>query len=216
MFLVLHLQTLSLKLFTATPLSRRYCKLVQGSLGKGKKHNQHQGYKCLRYEVVDTFLPSQIIDDVISAPGLGVNEGKGEEAEERWRIHLENSCLRTSWKLFSFSNESWLRKLFNEEAADLSWTKFKASHQSCARMSSRNTGSKYPSAYGHTPTYRSYSSIPDASISGISRDLTRDLGISNAGVSAFGRNATSLLDSDFSLSSPRYFCSFLINIKIHL
>ena len=37
----------------------------------------------LRYEVVDTFLPSQIIDDVISAPGLGVNEGKGEEAEER-------------------------------------------------------------------------------------------------------------------------------------
>merc|ERR1711982_154635 len=53
-----------------------------------------------------------------------------------------------------------------------------------------------------TPTYRSYSSIPDASISGISRDLTRDLGISNAGVSAFGRNATSLLDSDFSLSSP--------------
>ena len=83
-------------------------------------------------------------------------------------------------------------------------------------MSSRNTGSKYPSAYGHTPTYRSYSSIPDASISGISRDLTRDLGISNAGVSAFGRNATSLLDSDFSLSSPRYFCSFLINIKVHL
>eukprot|EP00093_Oithona_nana_P002758 02758.XXX_18716_18141_1 [CDS] Oithona nana genome sequencing. len=48
-------------------------------------------------------------------------------------------------------------------------------------MSSRNTGSRYPSAFGHTPTYRSYSSIPDASISGISRDLTRDLGISNAG-----------------------------------
>merc|ERR1712226_177984 len=69
-----------------------------------------------------------------------------------------------------------------------------------ARMSSRNTGSRYPSAFGHTPTYRSYSSIPDVSISGISRDLTRDLGISNAGVSAFGRNATSLLDSDFSLS----------------
>ena len=182
-------------------------------IGKGEKSTINIKETILRYEVVDTFLPSQIIDDVISAPGLGVNEGKGEEAEERWRIHLENSCLRTSWKLFSFSNESWLRKLFNEEEADLSWTKFKASHQSCARMSSRNTGSKYPSAYGHTPTYRSYSSIPDASISGISRDLTRDLGISNAGVSAFGRNATSLLDSDFSLSSPRYFCSFLINIK---
>merc|ERR1712122_3767 len=65
----------------------------------------------------------------------------------------------------------------------------------------RGTGSRYPSAFGHTPTYRSYSSIPDASISDMSRDLTRDLGISHAGVSAFGRNpTTSLLDTDFSLS----------------
>merc|ERR1712008_533565 len=47
-------------------------------------------------------------------------------------------------------------------------------------MSSRPGGSRYPSAFGHTPTYRSYASIPDASVSdypsALSRDLTRDLG----------------------------------------
>ena len=167
---------------------------------------QKRKKKGLRYKKVDIFPPNNIIDDVISAPGLGVYEGKGEEAEERWRTHLENSCLRTSWELFS-SNESWiqLESYLTRLRRRRRQTPYSNKVQgiiSRARMSSRNTGSRYPSAFGHTPTYRSYSSIPDASISGISRDLTRDLGISNAGVSAFGRNATSLLDSDFSLS-PR-------------
>ena len=74
-------------------------------------------------------------------------------------------------------------------------------------MSSRG-GSRYPSAFGHTPSYRSYSSIPDASVSDLTRDLTRDLGMSASGlgsslnkdysgVSAFGRpTATSLLAAD--------------------
>merc|ERR1739842_18385 len=70
-------------------------------------------------------------------------------------------------------------------------------------MSSRPGGSRYPSAFGHTPTYRSYASIPDASISDLSRDLTRDLGSlsSTAGVSAFSRrDPTSLLaSSDFNM-----------------
>merc|ERR1711894_472506 len=71
-------------------------------------------------------------------------------------------------------------------------------------MSSRQGGSRYPSAFGHTPTYRSYASIPDASIGDLSRDLTRELGSlsSTAGVSAFNRTPTSLLSStDFSLPS---------------
>merc|ERR1712168_303894 len=64
-------------------------------------------------------------------------------------------------------------------------------------MSSRQGGSRYPSAFGHTPTYRSYASIPDASIGDLSRDLTRDLGslTNTAGVSAFDRTPTSLLTS---------------------
>merc|ERR1711894_171592 len=74
-------------------------------------------------------------------------------------------------------------------------------------MSSRPGGSRYPSAFGHTPTYRSYASIPDASVSdypsALSRDLTRDLGSlsSTAGVSAFSRrDPTSLLAStDFNM-----------------
>merc|ERR1711962_1912241 len=68
-------------------------------------------------------------------------------------------------------------------------------------MSSRQGGSRYPSAFGHTPTYRSYASIPDASIGDLSRDLTRELGsLSNtAGVSAFNRTPTSLLSTDLSL-----------------
>merc|ERR1712203_1071912 len=70
-------------------------------------------------------------------------------------------------------------------------------------MSSRQGGSRYPSAFGHTPTYRSYASIPDASIGDLSRDLTRELGsLSNtAGVSAFNRTPTSLLSTDLSLPS---------------
>merc|ERR1712012_1280135 len=69
--------------------------------------------------------------------------------------------------------------------------------------SSRQGGSRYPSAFGHTPTYRSYASIPDASIGDLSRDLTRELGsLSNtAGVSAFNRTPTSLLSTDLSLPS---------------
>merc|ERR1712008_86019 len=69
-------------------------------------------------------------------------------------------------------------------------------------MSSRQGGSRYPSAFGHTPTYRSYASIPDASIGDLSRDLTRELGslTNTAGVSAFNRTPTSLLTStDFSM-----------------
>merc|ERR1711981_804735 len=71
-------------------------------------------------------------------------------------------------------------------------------------MSSRHSGgSRFPSAYGHTPSYRSYASIPDASsASDFTRDLTRDLGLgaSTAGVSAFNRNPTSLLaDSDLHM-----------------
>merc|ERR1739838_1170458 len=64
-------------------------------------------------------------------------------------------------------------------------------------MSSRQGGSRYPSAFGHTPTYRSYASIPDASIGDLSRDLTRDLGslTNTAGISAFDRTPTSLLTS---------------------
>merc|ERR1719510_237639 len=73
-------------------------------------------------------------------------------------------------------------------------------------MSSRHTGgSKYPSAYGHTPSYRSYASIPDASASDFARDLTRDLGLgasSTAGVSAFNRNTTSSLLADTDLLLP--------------
>merc|ERR1711872_536622 len=70
-------------------------------------------------------------------------------------------------------------------------------------MSSRQGGSRYPSAFGHTPTYRSYASIPDASIGDLSRDLTRELGsLSNtAGVSAFNRTPTSLLSTDLTLPS---------------
>merc|ERR1719153_326741 len=70
-------------------------------------------------------------------------------------------------------------------------------------MSSRQGGSRYPSAFGHTPTYRSYASIPDASIGDLSRDLIRELGsLSNtAGVSAFNRTPTSLLSTDLSLPS---------------
>merc|ERR1711963_468201 len=70
-------------------------------------------------------------------------------------------------------------------------------------MSSRQGGSRYPSAFGHTPTYRSYASIPDASIGDLSRDLTRELGsLSNtAAVSAFNRTPTSLLSTDLSLPS---------------
>merc|ERR1711974_316597 len=71
-------------------------------------------------------------------------------------------------------------------------------------MSSRHSGgSRFPSAYGHTPSYRSYASIPDSSVGEFTRDLTRDLGIgsgSTAGVSAFNRNPTSLLaDTDLHL-----------------
>merc|ERR1739844_4887 len=64
-------------------------------------------------------------------------------------------------------------------------------------MSSRQGGSRYPSAFGHTPTYRSYASIPDASIGDLSRDLTRDLGslTNTAGISAFDRTPTTLLTS---------------------
>merc|ERR1712183_1025986 len=64
-------------------------------------------------------------------------------------------------------------------------------------MSSRQGGSRYPSAFGHTPTYRSYASIPDASIGDLSRDLTRDLGslTNTAGISASDRTPTSLLTS---------------------
>merc|ERR1711899_413811 len=69
-------------------------------------------------------------------------------------------------------------------------------------MSSRQGGSRYPSAFGHTPTYRSYASIPDASVGDLTRDLTRDLGslTNTAGVSAFNRTPTSLLTStDFNM-----------------
>ena len=68
-------------------------------------------------------------------------------------------------------------------------------------MSSRQGGSRYPSAFGHTPTYRSYASIPDASGGDLTRDLTRELGsLSNTtGVSAFNRTPTSLLSTDLSL-----------------
>lgn len=72
-------------------------------------------------------------------------------------------------------------------------------------MSSRHSGgSRYPSAYGHTPTYRSYASIPDASVSSFAKDLTRDLGsmMGSEHVSAFNRTGSSLLmDSDLRLPS---------------
>merc|ERR1719270_403475 len=70
-------------------------------------------------------------------------------------------------------------------------------------MSSRQGGSRYPSAFGHTPTYRSYAAIIYGAIRDFSRDLTRDLGSisKTAGISAFKRgDPTSLLAStDFDL-----------------
>ncbi len=67
-------------------------------------------------------------------------------------------------------------------------------------------GSRYPSAYGHTPSYRSYASIPDASISDFTKDLTgltsslAGSGLTGtkdyAGVSAFNRPTTTSMMAD--------------------
>merc|ERR1712024_392940 len=81
-------------------------------------------------------------------------------------------------------------------------TKFKASVS--ARMSSRHGSSRYPSAYGHTPSYKSYASVnPDGSIHD-SITLTSGIGLpspgSYAGVSAFNRDKPLHMESDFSKS----------------
>merc|ERR1712088_1226616 len=76
------------------------------------------------------------------------------------------------------------------------------------KMSSRQSGSsRYPSAYGHTPSYKSYSTV--GSDGRISDSITLTSGIdlgpsgSYSGVSAFNRNpgSTLLATSDFSMPS---------------